>query len=493
MLPFDNKSEFQVVVDMPEGTALEETGRVLDGLAAEIARLPEVTDYQLYAGTSAPINFNGLVRQYYLRSGPELGDIQVNLVDKHHRDRKSHEIAVAVRPALAEIGRRHGASVKVVEVPPGPPVQAPLVAEIYGPFHDAQQALAREVRKVFESEPAIVDVDDSLESARPREVIAIDRQKAAMLGVSQEAAVQVLATGLGGLDATYVHAGRGTYPVPVRLELGVPEKADLAGVLALQVRSRSGARVPLSEIAVVEERPWDAPIYHKDLLPVSYVTGDAVGRLDSPLYGMFGVVGALDRSLPEGTEIEQRFFSPPDDPYRFTLKWDGEWQITYETFRDMALAYSVGLILIYLLVVAQFRSYAVPLVIMAPIPLTIIGVMPGHALLGAQFTATSMIGMIALAGIIVRNSILLVDFVNVELGRGRGLADAVIAAAAVRARPIALTAAAAMTGAFFILDDPIFNGLAVSLIFGILVSTALTLVLIPILYFSYRNRATAAA
>jgi len=488
MLPFDNKSEFQVVVDMPEGTALEETGRVLDELAAAIAQLPEVTDYQVYAGTSAPINFNGLVRQYYLRSGPELGDIQVNLVDKHHRDQQSHEIAVRARPMLAEIGRKHGASVKVVEVPPGPPVQAPLVAEVYGPFPEAQREMTRAVRKVFEATPDVVDVDDSLETERPRQVVSIDRQKAALLGVSQAEAVQVLAAGLGGIDATYVHAGRETYPIPVRLELDVPEKADLAGVLALQVRSRSGARVPLSEIAVVEQRPWDTSIYHKDLLPMAWVTADAVGELDSPLYGMFSIVGALKTDLPEGMQIEQRFFSPPEDPYGFTLKWDGEWQITYETFRDMGLAYSVGLVLIYLLVVAQFRSYAVPLVIMAPIPLTVIGVMPGHALLGAQFTATSMIGMIALAGIIVRNSILLVDFVNVELAQGHHLADAVIRAAAVRARPIALTAVAAMTGAFFILDDPIFNGLAVSLIFGILVSTVLTLVLIPILYFSYRNR-----
>jgi multidrug efflux pump subunit AcrB len=488
MLPFDNKSEFQVVVDMPEGTALEETGRVLDELAAAIAQLPEVTDYQVYAGTSAPINFNGLVRQYYLRSGPELGDIQVNLVDKHHRDQQSHEIAVRARPMLAEIGRKHGASVKVVEVPPGPPVQAPLVAEVYGPFPEAQREMTRAVRKMFEATPDVVDVDDSLETERPRQVVSIDRQKAALLGVSQAEAVQVLAAGLGGIDATYVHAGRETYPIPVRVELDVPEKADLAGVLALQVRSRSGARVPLSEIAIVEQRPWDTSIYHKDLLPMAWVTADAVGELDSPLYGMFSIVGALNKDLPDGMQIEQRFFSPPEDPYGFTLKWDGEWQITYETFRDMGLAYSVGLILIYLLVVAQFRSYAVPLVIMAPIPLTVIGVMPGHALLGAQFTATSMIGMIALAGIIVRNSILLVDFVNVEVAQGRSLADAVIRAASVRARPIALTAVAAMTGAFFILDDPIFNGLAVSLIFGILVSTVLTLVLIPIMYFSYRNR-----
>jgi multidrug efflux pump subunit AcrB len=264
-------------------------------------------------------------------------------------------------------------------------------------------------------------------------------------------------------------------------------------VLSLRVRTRSGASVPLSEIAIVEERPWDDAIYHKDLLPVTWVTGDAVGELDSPLYGMFDIVGQLKDGMPADLELEQRFFSAPDDPNRFSLKWDGEWQITYETFRDMGLAYSVGLVLIYLLVVAQFRSYAVPLVIMAPIPLTVIGVMPGHALLGAHFTATSMIGMIALAGIIVRNSILLVDFVNVELARGRSLADAVIGASAVRARPIALTAVAAMTGAFFILDDPIFNGLAIALIFGILVSTLLTLVVIPVLYYvAFRRRFEAA-
>jgi multidrug efflux pump subunit AcrB len=493
MLPFDNKSEFQVVLDMPEGTALEETGRVLDELAAQIVKLPEVTDYQVYVGTSAPINFNGLVRQYYLRSGHELGDIQVNLVDKHHRDRKSHEIALAVRPALAEIGRRHGAAVKIVEVPPGPPVQAPLVAEVYGPFYGGQQKLAGEIRRVFESNPDIVDVDDSLEAPNPRQVVRIDRQKAALLGVSQAEAVQVLSAGLAGLDATYVQIGRENYPVPVRLELDVPEKADLSSVLSLQVRSRGGAGVPLSEISLVESRPWDSAIYHKDLLPVAFVTADAVGKTDSPLYGMFEIVGALKHDPPTADGLEQYFFSPPADPYRPSLKWDGEWQITFETFRDMGLAYSVGLILIYLLVVAQFGSYMVPLVIMAPIPLTIIGVMPGHALLGAQFTATSMIGMIALAGIIVRNSILLVDFINIEIAQGRPLADAVVRAAAVRARPIALTAVAAMTGAFFIIDDPIFNGLAVSLIFGILVSTVLTLVLIPILYFSYRNRAEIAA
>ena len=488
MLPFDNKSEFQVVLDMPEGTPVEETARVLDELAREVAKRPEVTDYQVYAGTSAPINFNGLVRQYYLRSGPEVGDIQVNLVDHRHRNRQSHDIALAVRPALSAIGRRHGGSVKVVEVPPGPPVQAPVVAEVYGAFDESRRALTAELRKLFDATDGVVDVDDSLEAPRPRLVASIDRQKAAMLGVGQAEVAQTLAAGLGGLDATYAHLGRETSPIPVRLELDVPDKADLAAVLALRVRSSSGATVPLSELTTVERRAWDGAIHHKDLLPYAFVTGDSVGSSDSPLYGMFAMVGRLHEQPPGDAGVEQYFVAQPQDPYRPSVKWDGEWQITYETFRDMGLAYSVGLVLIYLLVVAQFGSYAVPLVIMAPIPLTIIGVMPGHALLGANFTATSMIGMIALAGIIVRNSILLVDFINLEVAGGRPLADAVIRAASVRARPIALTAIAAMIGAFFILDDPIFNGLAVSLIFGILVSTALTLVLIPILYYSYRHR-----
>jgi multidrug efflux pump subunit AcrB len=487
MLPFDNKSEFQVVVNMPEGTTVETTARVLDELSHVIEGVPEVTDYQAYAGTSAPINFNGLVRQYYLRAAPELGDLQVNLVDKHERDRQSHEIALAVRPALAQIGRRYGASVQVVEVPPGPPVQAPIVAEIYGSNYAEQRRLAKAVRKVFDSTRDIVDVDDSVEAAAPRFVVEVDQRKAALLGISQAQVVQALATGLGGQDATYVHTGRERDPIPVRLELPVADKAALPAALELEVRARDGARVPLSELTRVRRVEWDAAIHHKDLLPVVYVTGDMAGRLDSPLYGMFSIVGQLGDGAA-GLGLAQRFISPPEDPNAAALKWDGEWQITYETFRDMGLAYSVGLVLIYLLVVAQFGSYAVPLVIMAPIPLTIIGVMPGHALLGAQFTATSMIGMIALAGIIVRNSILLVDFVNSEVAAGRALEDAVVRAGAIRAKPIALTALAAMIGAMFILDDPIFNGLAVALIFGILVSTLLTLVVIPVLYYAYLAR-----
>ncbi|MGI9238250.1 MAG: efflux RND transporter permease subunit [Woeseiaceae bacterium] len=485
MLPFDNKSEFQVVLDMPEGSTVEQTGRVLDEMAAYLSELPEVTDYQVYVGIAAPINFNGLVRQYYLREGANVGDIQVNLVEKSHRNRKSHEIATAVREQIHDVGARFGGSVKIVEVPPGPPVQAPLVAEVYGPDYGGQQQIARELRELFAQTPDIVDIDDSVEAVAPRFVVSVDRNKAALLGVSQASVTRALQTALSGEDVTYIRDGHQKYPVPVRLELPVSDKSELDSLLMIRVAGRDGNLVPLTEIVEIRDAAWQQTIYHKDLLPVVFVTGDMAGRFDSPLYGMFNMVGDINDAAAHDKELEQRFVSQPDNPYNYSLKWDGEWQVTYETFRDMGIAYSVGLILIYLLVVGQFRSYAVPLIIMAPIPLTIIGVMPGHAILGAQFTATSMIGMIALAGIIVRNSILLVDFVQQEADAGVEFQEAVIRAGAVRAKPIALTALAAMLGAFFILDDPIFNGLAVTLIFGILVSTLLTLVVIPVLYYAF--------
>ncbi len=488
MLPFDNKSEFQVVLDMPEGTTVEQTGRVLSEMAGHLRTIPEVTDFQVYAGTAAPINFNGLVRQYYLREGATVGDLQVNLTDKSRRDRQSHDIARAARAPLVEIARHYDASVKVVEVPPGPPVLAPVVAEIYGPDYAGQRQLALAVQQLFTSTPDIVDTDTTVEASAKRLVVRVDRQKAALLGVSQASVAAALETALRGEDVVYVHDGYSRNPVPVRLELPVAGKADLDSLLLLRVAGRDGNLVPLAEIVEVAEDEWEPTIYHKDLLPVVYVTGDMAGRLDSPLYGMFSMVGEIAGWGEAGQGIGQHFIGQPENRYDYGIKWDGEWQITYETFRDMGLAYSVGLILIYLLVVGQFRSYTVPLIIMVPIPLTIIGVLPGHALLGAQFTATSMIGMIALAGIIVRNSILLVDFIRHELDAGTGFEEAVIRAGAVRAKPIVLTALAAMLGAFFILDDPIFSGLAVSLIFGIFVSTLLTLVVIPVLYYSFGRR-----
>jgi len=489
MLPFDNKSEFQVVVDMPEGSSLEQTNRVLDELARHLTAVPEVADYQIYAGTAAPINFNGLVRQYYLRAGANVGDIQVNLVDKAHRERKSHDIARAVRAELVETGQRFGAVVKVVEIPPGPPVMSPLVAEIYGLDYSGQIDVARQVRELFEQTPDIVDVDDSVEALAPRWIVRIDRQRAAHLGVDQASVVAAVSTALGGDDVGFLHDPNVKYPVAIRVELPASEKADLSQVLALKLRSANGSLVALSELVSVEQSSIERSIYHKDLLPVVFVTGDMAGELDSPLYGMASLVQGLgDKVSAYGQSLAQFFIKQPDNPYRYSLKWDGEWQITYETFRDMAIAYSIGLILIYLLVVGQFRSYLVPLIIMAPIPLTIIGVMPGHALLGAQFTATSMIGMIALAGIIVRNSILLVDFINEDLAKGVAFEEAVVRAGAVRAKPIVLTGLAAILGALFILDDPIFRGLAIALIFGLLISTLLTLVVIPVLYYALMRK-----
>ena len=484
MLPFDNKSELQVVVDMPEGRTLEDTNALLTDLAAVLDRTPEVLHYQGYAGTAAPINFNGLVRQYDLRSGANVGDLQVNLVDRHERDRQSHDIAVALRPELASIGSRHGASVKVVEVPPGPPVLSPIVAEIYGPEYGRLRAVGRALEQRFLATDGIVDVDTSVEADASRDILAIDRVRAARLGVPQSTITEAIAAGLAGLDATYVIDGSSKYPRPIRLRLPAADQASIDRALSLRVRGGAGQLVPLSELVAVQQAAWDGAIHHKDLLPVVYVMGDEGGAVDSPLYGMFDLVGQVSDHEIGGEALSQHFVAQPEDAGTFAIKWDGEWQITYETFRDMGLAYVGGMVLIYLLVVAYFRNYAVPLVIMAPIPLTVIGVMPGHALLGAQFTATSMIGMIALAGIIVRNSILLVDFINHLLKRGHTPEAAVIDACAVRAQPIALTALAAMAGAFFILDDPIFNGLAISLIFGILVSTVLTLAVIPLLYYT---------
>ena len=491
MLPFDNKSEFQVVVEMPAGTPLENTAATLHALGAFLAQQPEVANLQAYAGTASPITFNGLVRQYYFRAEAEQGDLQVNLVDKKHRTEKSHAIAQRLRPALEKIGQKFQARVKVVEVPPGPPVMSPLMAEVYGPDEAGRQALAGRVAKAFADTPDIVGIDTSLKENAPRAYLRVRRQRAESLGIPVAVIAQSAAMALSGADAAYLHDGQSKYPVPVRLQLPQNAQVGLDALLAIPLRAANGQMVPLSELVDVERGTIDKPLFTKDLQGVSYVFGDMAGKLDSPLYGLFAIRGKLkDAALPGTGELGEYWIHQPADPYRqYAIKWDGELQITYDTFRDMGAAYAVGLILIYLLVVAQFRSYLTPLVIMAPIPLTLIGVMPGHALTGAQFTATSMIGMIALAGIIVRNSILLVDFIELQASQGMAFKDAVIQSAAVRAQPIALTGLAAMIGAFFILDDPIFNGLAVSLIFGILVSTLLTLVVIPVLYYAlYRKR-----
>jgi len=379
-------------------------------------------------------------------------------------------------------------------VPPGPPVLSPIVAEVYGPEHAGQQKVAQDIRALFGRTPDIVDVDSSVEEDAPRIVLRVDQRKAALKGVAQRDVVYAVRAALAGDEVTPLHTGTAKYEIPVKLSIPPEQASRVESLLRLRVRAADGTLVPLSDLVAATRSSREQTIYHKDLLPVVYVVGDMAGALDSPLYGMFRMRGELAAlPVPAGGRLGEHFISQPSDPYAgYSFKWDGEWQVTYETFRDMGIAYAVGLILIYLLVVAQFRSYLVPLIIMAPIPLTIIGVMPGHALLGAQFTATSMIGMIALAGIIVRNSILLVDFINLQIEEGVEFQRAVVTAAATRAKPIVLTGLAAMLGALFILDDPIFNGLAIALIFGILVSTVLTLVVIPVLFYAARWRKGAA-
>lgn len=487
MLPFDNKSEFQVMVDMPEGTPVEQTQRVLQDLSRYLATVPEVEHLQLYAGTNAPMNFNGLVRHYFLRNSQELGDIQVNLVDKKHRNRDSHSIALSVREDLQHIGAQYRANIKVVEVPPGPPVWSPIVAEVYGPSPAIREQAAYEMQALFHETKDVVDIDIFLPAAQQKWQVMIDRSKASLMAVPYSNIVDLIATSVGGKDVSYLHQVQQKQPVPIRLQLKEGAKVDLEQVLNLKLQSQTGQSVPVSELVTIKRGKIDAPIIHKNMIPMVMVVADMSGPLDSPLYGMFDMAGKIDGA--DGLGFDQHYIHQPTGLDSVAVLWDGEWKITYETFRDMGIAYAVGMIAIYLLVVAQFRSYLVPLIIMAPIPLTVIGVMPGHALLGAQFTATSMIGMIALAGIIVRNSILLVDFINQETASGVPFERAVIHSGAVRAKPIMLTALAAMIGALFILDDPIFNGLAISLIFGIFISTLLTLVVIPVLYYAaMKNR-----
>lgn len=391
---------------------------------------------------------------------------------------------MAVRGPLQKIGQRFNANVKVVEVPPGPPVQSPLVLEVYGPTMAGQKELAATLAETFRATADIVDIDTSVEAQVDRYIFHVDQKRAATYGVSQKSIAELLQTVLSGRDISFLRTDRTKYAIPIRIELSPAHKADMEALLGLQVRSETGELIALSELVTIKKSPVENTIYHKDQVRVLYVTGDMAGDLDSPLYGMGEIYAKLKKmQTKSGQPLKQHLFSQPEEQFDYSVKWDGEWQITFETFRDMGIAYAVGLLMIYLLVVAQFGSYSVPLVIMAPIPLTVIGVMPGHAIMGAQFTATSMIGMIALAGIIVRNSILLVDFINETIAEGVEPEKAIIMAGAIRTKPIVLTGLAAMLGALFIIDDPIFSGLAICLVFGIFVSTILTLWIIPILYY----------
>ncbi len=484
MLPFDNKSEFQVIIDMPEGATLEETAAATMEMGDYLATVNEVTDYELYTGTAGPFNFNGLVRHYYLRQGPNVADIQVNLAGKHQRKQQSHAIAKRVRPALVSIAQKYGARVKVAEVPPGPPVLSTLVAEIYGPDYDRQRDIARQIRTIFEQTSGVVDVDWYMEDDQPRYNFVVDRERAALHGISVAKIAQTLELAVSGRQVGLLHQPLEKEDVPIILRLPLPARAGIKQLESIKVAAPDGTLVPLSTLVTPVGTVNDKSIYHKNLMPVVYVTGDVAGEKESPVYAILEMrkkIAAID--LPEGYHIEQHTAHLPESDQQYSMKWDGEWHITYEVFRDMGIAFAVVLVLIFVLVVGWFQSFTTPLTIMVAIPFSLIGILPAHWLAGAFFTATSMIGFIAGAGIVVRNSIILVDFIELRLKEGAPLDQAVIDAGAIRFRPMMLTAAAVIVGASVILFDPIFQGLAISLMAGEVASLLFSRMTVPILYF----------
>jgi len=492
LLPFDNKTELQVVVDLPEGASVEDTDRALQQIVNRLVSVPEVVSFQSYAGTSAPFNFNGLVRHYYLRSSPELGDVQVNLLPKGERDRASHDIALELRERLAGLGLPEGTAIKVVEPPPGPPVMGTLLAEIYGPDPETRRAVAAKVRDTFESVPFIVDVDDSYGVRHERVRLGIDQDNLEYHKVEQADVYDAIRALYAGSTVGYSHRGGGRQPIPVRIALPKGEKVINERALATPVPANAlpGGRgiVELGDVVTVTREPASFPIFRHNGRAAEMVTAELAGQFEAPVYGMIAVADAIEEAdwgdVPKPTIA---LHGQPDDESVPTLLWDGEWEVTWVTFRDMGAAFMVAILGIYILVVAQFGSFKLPLVILTPIPLTFIGIILGHWLFGAPFSATSMIGFIALAGIIVRNSILLVDFIRHAHTPERPLIDVLLEAGAIRFKPILLTAIAAMIGAAVILADPIFQGLAISLLFGLASSTALTVLVIPAIYVALRS------
>ena len=484
MLPFDNKSELQVVINMPDGTPLEQTARVAQALGTELGAQPDVLNYQVYAGTSGPYNFNGLVRHYYMRRQSNQADIQVNLLPAKERSDQSHVIAKRLRPLLDAIGNRYGARIQVSEVPPGPPVVQTLVAEVYGPDLDGQTRVAQQIKAIFKNTPGVVDTDWYVEDPQPRLIMRVDEVKAAQHGIAVSDVAHALALALSGTQVGLLHDQATREPVPAIVEFNRADRSSEQGLESIRLPGADGSMVSLRELLIVENKTIEPSIYHKNLHRVVYVTGDVAGAEESPVYAILKMNKALDHlTLPAGYTLTRYNSAMPESTEHYSMKWDGEWQITIEVFRDMGLAFAAVLVLIYVLVVGWFRSFIVPLIIMAPIPLTLVGIMPAHAMLGAFFTATSMIGFIAGAGIIVRNSIILVDFIELRIREGMPLAEAVIDAGATRFRPMLLTAAAVVVGASVILSDPIFQGLALSLIAGAVASTFLSWPTIPILYY----------
>jgi len=490
MLPFDNKSEFQIIIDMPDGTPLERTTQVAQALGVHLGKQQEVVNYQIYSGTSGPYNFNGLVRHYFLRSQPNQADIQVNLLPRERRKTQSHEIARRLRPELDKIAEPFGARIKVAEVPPGPPVLQTLVAEVYGPDYKGQIALAAQIKKVFQQTPGVVDVDWYVEDAQTKYDLRVDPEKASLHGVSSSEVTRALQIGLSGANAGLLHDPNSREDIPIHVRLAREDRSSIADLGNLKLPTAAGGQIAVQEITDLNTTTIDTSVYRKNLQPVVYVTGDVAGGEESPVYAIMKMSDAIDRiKLPEGYAVKQyKGTSMPERTDRYSMKWDGEWHITVEVFRDLGLAFAAVLVLIYVLVVGWFRSFITPLVIMAPIPLTLVGILPAHALMGAFFTATSMIGFIAGAGIIVRNSIILVDFIELRRSQGMSLEDAVVDAGAVRFRPMLLTAAAVVVGASVILFDPIFQGLALSLMAGEVASTVLSRMTVPVLYYLSEKR-----
>ena len=523
MLPFDNKSEFQIILNMPEGSSLERTAQAAREIAAAVRTEPEVTDYQIYAGVSSPFNFNGLVRHYFMRRGANVADIQVNLVPKGERKAQSHDIAKRVRPRVAEIAKKFGARVAVAEVPPGPPVLQTLVAEIYGPNEEARHTLARQVIKIFTNTPGVVDTDWYIEADQPKTRFVIDKEKAALHGITAETISQTLAIAVGGQSVDLLHVPREKEDVNIVLQLPLASRTSPEELLALRVRSGDANAlpepgsttgmpplIPLRELVTIERTNTDKSIYHKNLMPVTYVIGDVAGVVESPVYAiqaMNKALGKLDanqflsigssgresahssaqesqsRLTSAATEIKIYNATQPFTDHAPAIKWDGEWHITIEVFRDLGTAFAACLVLIYVLMVGWFRSFMTPMIVMMAIPFSLVGIMPAHGAMGAFFTATSMIGFMAGAGIVVRNSIILVDFIEQRLREGMPVAEAVVDAGAVRFRPMLLTALAVVVGASVILADPIFQGLAISLMAGEVASLLISRMAVPVLFY----------
>lgn len=484
MLPFDNKNEVQVVIDMPEGTTLERTNAVAKEVAQYLKTVPEMVNYQSYVGFSAPITFNGLVRHYDLRGGSNMADIQVNLLHKEDRSEQSHDVAKKIRPEIQKIGKKYGANIKIVEVPPGPPVLSTIVAEIYGPNYEDQLKVADQVQKILQNTDDVVDVDWMAEAPQTEFKLVADKEKSMLNGIAPAQIVGNVTYLLGEHPVSYLYDEKSNQPVNIVMKLSDADKTNLQDITSLKVKGQQGNMVPVADLVKVEKDSLEKTIYRKDQKRVAYILADMAGGLESPAYAILGMEDKLKNiKLPTGYKLNELYMKQPDDESDFTVKWDGEWQITLEVFRDLGAAFAVVIIIIYMLIVGWFQNFKTPMVMMVAIPLSLVGIVLGHWLLGAFFTATSFIGMIALAGVMVRNSVLLIDFIEIRLNEGIPIKQAIIDAGAVRTTPILLTTGAVVIGAIIILFDPIFQGLAISLVFGAIVSTLLTLIVVPLIYY----------